>query len=276
MNSNLQFIFWGTPEVASKTLQILINNGYVPTLIITNSDKPQGRGLILTPTPVKVLAQKYNIEVLTPEKIDAEFISNLKARTFDLSIVVAYGNILPEEIINMPKYGTLNIHYSLLPKYRGAIPLEAALLNGDKETGVSIQKMVKKLDAGDIIAQEKVIIDNEIKKEDLRSTLIDAGANLLYKILPEYINSKITPIPQDENLVSHYGKINKEDGEISSNDNPLELWHKYRAYEGWPGLYFFKDGKRIKITHAKYENNSFIIERVIPEGKKEIDYKNLI
>lgn len=276
MNSNLQFIFWGTPEVASKTLQILINNGYVPTLIITNSDKPQGRGLILTPTPVKVLAQKYNIEVLTPEKIDAEFISNLKARTFDLSIVVAYGNILPEEIINMPKYGTLNIHYSLLPKYRGAIPLEAALLNGDKETGVTIQKMVRKLDAGDIVAQEKVSISAEIKKEDLRNTLIDAGANLLYKILPEYINSKITPIPQDENLVSHYGKINKEDGEISSNDNPLELWHKYRAYEGWPGLYFFKDGKRIKITHAKYENNSFIIERVIPEGKKEIDYKNLI
>lgn len=276
MNKNLKFIYWGTPSVASETLQILIDSGYVPQIVITNPDRPQGRGLMLTPSPTKVLAEKYNIKVLTPEKIDEAFISEIKSIDFDLSIVVAYGNILPEEIINMPKFGTLNIHYSLLPKYRGAIPLEAALLNGDKETGVTIQKMVRKLDAGDIVAQEKVNISAEIKKEDLRKILIEAGAKLLSKILPEYTEGKIIPIPQDESLVSHYGKINKEDGEINLKDEPLTLWHKYRAYGGWPGIYFFKDGKRIKITLAKYENNSFMIERVIPEGKKEIDYKNLI
>lgn len=276
MNNELKFIYWGTPTVASETLQILIDSGYVPQIVITNPDRPQGRGLMLTPSPTKVLAEKYNIKVLTPEKVDAAFISEIKSVDFDLSIVVAYGNILPEEIINLPKFGTLNIHYSLLPKYRGAIPLEAALLNGDKETGVTIQKMVRKLDAGDIVAQEKVNIGDEIKKEDLRAILIKEGAQLLCRILPEYTEGKITPVSQDESLVSHYGKINKEDGEINLNDEPLTLWHKYRAYEGWPGIYFFKNGKRIKITLAKYENNSFIIERVIPEGKKEIDYKNLI
>ncbi len=271
----INFAFWGTPNTASNTLQILIDNGYIPSLVITNPDKPQGRGLINTPSPTKVIAEKYNITVLTPEKIDEDFIKKFENLNLELSIVVAYGKILPEKIINIPKYGTINIHYSLLPQYRGASPVESALLNGDTKTGVTIQKMVKKMDAGDIIATKEVNIGETIKKEYLRQILIQEGAELLIEILPLYIEHKITLIKQNETEATYCTKIQKQDGEINLNDNPKTNYNKYRAYEHWPGVFFFKDGKRIKITKARYENNSFIIERVIPEGKKEIDFSIL-
>jgi methionyl-tRNA formyltransferase len=268
-NKSIKFVFWGTPDVAEKTLQILINNNLIPTLVITNPDRPQGRGMELMPTPVKTLANKYEIPTLSPEKIDDTFITELSKHSIDLSIVVAYGSILPESVINFPKFGALNIHYSLLPKYRGASPVESALLNGDVETGVAIQKMVRKLDAGDIIALEKFPINATISKEDLRKELIELGANLLIKILPEYIEDKITPISQDESLATHCGKIKKEDGLINHADDGIINYNKYRAYSGWPGTYFFQDGKRIKITKAHLDNGQFVIEKVIPEGKKE-------
>lgn len=272
-NNNLKFAFWGTPDVASETLEILIGNGLIPSIVITNPDRARGRGLETSPTPVKAVAIQNNITVLTPEKIDSEFVKNFNELDIDLSIVVAYGSILPESIINLPKFGTLNIHYSLLPKYRGASPVESALLNGDIETGVAIQKMVKKLDAGDIVALEKFAINESISKDELRSELIKLGANLLIEILPDYIENTITPIPQDESLATHCGKIKKEDGLINLNDSGIINYNKYRAYSGWPGIYFFQDGKRIKITKAHLDNGQFVIEKVIPEGKKETDYK---
>ena len=279
IKKDIKFIYWGTPDVASKTLNMLIEGGYVPSLVITSPDRKVGRGLVLTSTPVKMLAEKNNIEVLNPEKIDEDFLEKLSTLNFELSIVVAYGKILPESIINMPKHGTLNIHYSLLPKYRGASPLESALLNGDTETGVSIQKMVRKLDAGGIVAEKVIPIDNEISKENLREILIKEGAELLIATIPDYLENKITPTEQDESQATHSNKIKKGDGEIDINDDAKTNYNKYRAYSGWPGTYFFieKDGKktRMKITKAKYENNSFVIERVIPEGKKEMEYKNL-
>lgn len=269
------FAFWGTPDVASETLAILIENGYIPKVVITNPDRPRGRGLHLLPSPVKVLAEKHNIPVLTPEKVDAEFTSLLSTYNLLLNIVVAYGKILPEEVINMPKFGTLNIHYSLLPKYRGASPLESALLNGESETGVSIQKMVYKMDAGDIVAEEKVPISIHIDKVYLREVLIHRGAKLLVEIIPSYIEGKIELKKQDESRATNCKKIKKEDGEIKLDGSSTENYNKYRAYAGWPGVYFFKDGKRIKITRARFEDNSFIIERIIPEGKKEIDFNIL-
>jgi methionyl-tRNA formyltransferase len=280
MENKLHFAFWGTPSVAEKTLEILIANGYTPKIVITNPDRPQGRGLVLTPSPVKVLAQENNIPVLTPEKINSDFTEELKKYGIDLSIVVAYGSILPTEVIDMPKFGTLNIHYSLLPKWRGATPLEATLLAGESETGVTIQKMAKKLDAGDVVAQERMNIDENIDKESLRSILIDMGALLLVKTIPEFIEGKIVAQVQKEELATHCGKIKKEDGLVNIGDSSLALWHKYRAYSGWPGIYFFinKNGKdiRVKITKAKLENNEFIIEKVIPEGKKEVLYKEFL
>ncbi len=276
MKKDLQFAFWGTPEVARETLVMLLSDGYIPKVVITNPDRPQGRGLTLTKSPVRVLAEEYNIPVLTPEKIDAEFVEKIKDLNLDISIVVAYGKILPTEIIDMPTHGTLNIHYSLLPKYRGASPLEAALLTGEKETGVTIQKMVKRLDAGDMVMQEVVPIDAGIDKESLRHILITTGAHLLLQILPEYLNGSLHPVPQDETGATHCGKIKKEDGLVALTDDATTLWNKYRAYSGWPGIYFMKDGTRVKITEAKYENNSFMIKRVVPENRKEINYSDFI
>lgn len=276
-SQNLNFIFFGTPDVASETLDILKEKGYIPKLIVTSPDKPAGRGLEMHEAPVSLWAKENNIECLKPEKITPEFINEIKPENYELSIVVAYGKILPEEIINKPKLGTINIHYSLLPLYRGASPLEAALLNGDKETGVSIQQMEYKLDSGGILREEELTIDINDSKDKIRKALIELGANILCEILPQIQNQEIIPKSQDENLATFCKKIKKEDGEINPEGSAQENWNKYRAFYGWPGIFFFeeKDGKktRIKITEATYENSLFIIKKVIREGKKETIWK---
>jgi methionyl-tRNA formyltransferase len=270
----LNFVFWGTPEVSSKTLEILKENGYIPSLIVTSPDKPQGRKMIMTSSPAKVWAVENNVPYLQPEKLDIDFTNKLKARSYDLSIVVAYGKIIPEEIINMPKLGSINIHYSLLPKYRGASPVESAILNADTETGVTIQKMVYKMDAGPIIAEEKTNIFPEEKASELRERLIKIGGGLLVKILPDLIEGKTKEIPQDENEVTFCKKIKKEDGLIDLNDNATKNYNKFRAYATWPRIFFFQNDKRIIITDATLENNKFKIKKVLPEGKKEIRYED--
>ena len=297
MDKKINFIFWGTPDVASKTLEILKENGYMPSLIITSPDKPQGRKMILTPPPVKVWATENNIPYLQPEKLDKIGLGNVFTTSSqadeprkaifqqenmresknipqaDLNIVVAYGKIIPEDIINLPKFGSINIHYSLLPKYRGASPVESAILNGDTETGITIQKMEYKMDSGAIIAQKKAEIKNDEKAPDLRSRLIKVGGELLVKILPDFINGKIKAIPQNENEATYCKKIKKEDGLIDLNDAGVKNHNKFRAYATWPRTYFLEKGKRIIITDAILKNNLFIIKKVIPEGKKEVDFK---
>ena len=200
-------MFWGTPDVASETLEILKQVGYVPSLVITSPDAKKGRGLQMQASPVAIFSEKNNIPCLKPEKLDEQFTSKLETRTYNLFVVVAYGKIIPEEILNMPKLGSINIHYSLLPKYRGASPVESAILNGDTETGISIQKMAFKLDSGDMLAQEKVKISPDEKTPDLRKRLIKIGAELLVKILPEFTAGKIKLIPQNGSLASVCKKI---------------------------------------------------------------------
>ena len=295
-NKKINFIFWGTPDVASETLEILKKNGYVPSLIITAPDKPQGRKMIITPPPVKVWAMENNIPYIQPEILSGKDLllagvsqadeprgsavpagtdsDPIKVESLpDLFLVVAYGKIIPEDIINIPKLGSINIHYSLLPKYRGASPVESAILNGDKETGISIQKMEYKMDTGPIIAQEKVEIGNEEKAGDLRKRLIKIGGELLVKILPDFIDGKIKLTPQDGSLASVCKKIKKEDGLIDLNDDPKKNYNKFRAYVTWPRTFFFKNGKRIIITDAVLENGEFKILKVIPEGGKEMGYE---
>lgn len=277
MEKDLKFIFFGTPDVASKTLDILKAHGYIPSLIITTPDRPVGRHFVMAPSPVAVWAKEHNIELLQPEKITTEFVADLQIKNqqlqTDLFIVVAYGKILPQSLIDIPKLGTLNIHYSLLPRWRGASPVEAAILAGDTETGVSIQQMIFKLDAGPIIAEEKIIIEPNDTTPTLREKLIILGGNLLAKILPNIVSETISPQDQNENHQTHCGKTKKEDGLVDPfTDDADLLWRKYRAYQPWPGLYFIQDGKRIKITQARFENNKFIIEKVIPEGKKEMSW----
>jgi methionyl-tRNA formyltransferase len=276
MIEKLNFAFWGTPEISSQTLDILFNRGYIPSIIITSPEARSGRGMHLTPTPVDLWANSHNIKCLKPEKINDEFIENFKKLQLDLSIVVAYGKILPENIIKTPKLGTINIHYSLLPKYRGASPLESALLNGDINTGISIQQMVFKLDSGPILKEIEIPISINDTKDDLRKKLTILGGETLCEILPNIFTKEITLKTQKEEDATFCKKIKKEDGLIKLNGDQKENYNKYRAFFGWPGVYFFINKKdkqvRIKIIKAHYENDSFIIERVIPEGKKEIDY----
>lgn len=298
MIHKVNFVFWGTPDVATETLEILKNSGYLPSLIVTAQDKPQGRKMIVTPPPVKVWAINNNIPYIQPENLnktevwdDLSTLGNLDGDVQressaedsrgnqnipDFFLVVAYGKIMPEKILEMPHLGSINIHYSLLPKYRGASPVESAILNGDTETGVSVQQMEYKMDSGPILASEKISILPDEKAEELKSRLIKVGGNLLVKILPDFIENNIVSIKQNENEATFCKKIKKEDGLIDLNDEPIKNYNKFRAYANWPRTFFFKDSKRIIITDAKLENNEFKILRVLPEGKKEIDYKIFI
>ena len=316
-NKNINFVFFGTPDVASETLGILKQNGYTPSLIVTAPDRPQGRKMLIMPPPVKVWAIENNIPYIQPELLNQKEIWDVlrtlgrsdgkdsrksSAEDFcgeqnipDLFLVVAYGKIMPEGLLNLPKFGSLNIHYSLLPKYRGASPVESAILAGDEETGISIQKMIYEMDAGPIVAQEKVKILPDEKAPELRSRLIKIGGKLLVKILDTtpllFGHSPLSGgnlTPQDETKATYCKKIKKEDGLINLNDlavkPPSELYNKFRAYATWPRTFFFsakggsasggKDNKRIIITDAKLENGVFKILKIIPEGGKEIEYKN--
>lgn len=266
------FVFFGTPSVASDTLALLLDQGIVPTLVVTSPDAPRGRGLVLTPTPVKMLALEHSIPCITPDALDEATISTIRSYACDCAIVVAYGKIFPESLIATFPKGVLNVHYSLLPKYRGATPLEAALLAGDTKTGVTIQKMVKELDAGDIIAQSDVAIRADDTARELRPKLILQGAQLLIDTLPHYLRGEIAPVPQDASLATRARKLKKEDGLLSLNASAQENWNKYRAYADTIGTYFMKDGKRMRITKASLRDGAFVIERVIPEGKRETEY----
>ncbi len=272
-NRDLNFVFFGTPDVASETLEILKQSGFLPTLIITAPDRPAGRKMLLTPPPVKTFAIENNIPYIQPEKITDEFISSLPE--VDLNIVIAYGKILKETLIKKPRLGSINIHYSLLPKYRGASPLESALLNGDKTTGIAIQQMEYKMDSGPILAQVEVPINSTDTIIEMRNKLITLGAEKLVEILPKIFNSEITPVPQDESLATFCTKIKKEYGLIDlEKDSPEAMYNKFRAYKIWPRIYFFKDNKRVIITDAMLENGKFIIKKIIPEGGKEQEYKS--
>lgn len=278
--SSRRFAYFGTPKVASDTLFKLLERGFIPSVVITSPDTHKGRGLALAPSETKVLALAYNIPVLTPKKLDEETIATISAFECDYAVCVAYGKIFPESLINTFSGGVLNVHYSLLPKYRGATPLETALRDGETVTGVTIQKMAKELDAGDILAQEATPIRRNETAREVRPRLIEMGANLLIKILPKYMRGTIIPVVQDSARATRAYKIKKEDGLISLDAPAEENWNKYRAYADTIGTYFFSAGggpasggeRRMKITKASFVNGTFVIERVVPEGKREMAY----
>ena len=278
--NNLRIAFVGTPELTIPILEELKNTGYTPEVVVTGMDKPVGRKMTITPPEPKKWADENNVEIFQPNKLDPEFIAEFRKLNIDLSIVVAYGKIIPEELINIPKFGTINIHYSLLPKYRGATPVEAAILNGDTETGVCIQHMRYKLDSGPIIKMEEISIGDTDTAEELRGKLNIVGKKLLIKSIEELVSGNAKMLEQDETQATFCKKIKKEDGEIDLDDNETINYNKFRAYNKWPRTYFFteKNGQktRVIITEAKIENNTFVIEKVIPEGKKEIPYSEFI
>ncbi len=267
---NSKIIFFGTPAISAQVLQALLDAGYEISAVVTNPDAPVGRKHVMTPSPVKVLALEKGIPVLQPKKLSGDF--RLPTSDFPtLAIVVAYGKIIPQSVIDMFPKGMLNIHYSLLPKYRGASPVEHSILSGDTVTGVTIQKLIFKLDAGPIVSVCEFPIDDKITSPELKEKLTEIGSELLIETLPKYLAGEISLVEQDETQATHCKKISKSDGEIKLSDPETEKWLKYRAYFGWPGIFYFDEsGKRNKITLATFENEKFIIKKIIPEGEKEI------
>ncbi|MEO6536877.1 MAG: methionyl-tRNA formyltransferase [Candidatus Paceibacterota bacterium] len=273
------FAYFGTPYVASETLAYLVEHGFTPKVVVTSPPAPKGRGLTLTPSETHTWAEEHRIPVLTPAKLDQAFTQELAAYGCDYAIVVAYGKIIPQELINAFPKGILNIHYSLLPKYRGASPVESALLNGERVTGVTIQQMVFELDAGDIIAQEEVAIDSNDTTLTLRPKLITAGADLLVRTLPSFTSGQVQPIAQDSSKATRAKKIKKEEGCLSLYGDSVINWNTYRAFRESPGTYFFahKEDKRIrvKIVDAQCAEGAFQVTRIVPEGKNEQPFSYL-
>lgn len=273
--SEIKIGFFGTPEYALTTLEKLKSAEFAIAFVVTQPDRSSGRKMILTSSPVKAYAQKYKIQVYQPENInDNDFIENIKKYNCDVFVIIGYGKIIPEEILNIPSRKSLNIHGSLLPKLRGASPIETAILNDDRKTGVTIIRMDKKMDHGPIVAQKIVTVEGWPPRADfLRKCIVEEGSDLLVSILSEWINGKIKEKEQDHSQATYTKKIEKEDGLIDFKDNPYKNFLKIQAYSGWPSAYFFKDGKRIKITEASFKDGKLIIERVIPEGKAEMNYR---
>ncbi len=281
--TDLKIAFFGTPLFAVRILESLGEHGFSPTLVITMPDRPQNRKLALKMPAVKEWALKKSIDVLQPEKLDDETIAEIQNTEWDLFLVASYGNILPKNLLDTPRYGTLNVHPSLLPKYRGASPIEAQILADDRETGISIMLMDEKLDHGPIVSQARLEIAEEdwpLNKALLEDMLATEGGNFLADSILEWIDEKIIPEPQNEECATYTKKIQKEDGEINLTDNPRRNFLKIQAFEGWPGTYFFitRDNKkiRIKIVSASFQNEKLILNRIIPEGKKEMNYEDYL
>jgi len=269
MNEKIKFAFFGGEPLAVPTLKKLYEAGLIPALIISNPDKPQERNLEVSSPPTALWAKQNNIPLIQPEKLRWEEVQN----NFDFFIVVSYGKIIPKEILDLPKLGSINIHPSLLPKYRGPSPIVAAILNSDTETGVTIIKIDEEMDHGPILAQEKMVLSGNESIQDLEKSLAELGGKLLVKVIPKFIAGKIKIMEQNHSRATYVKKIVKADGEINLEDNPEKNWCKFRAYATWPRTFFFKDGKRIIITKARLEDNKFIIEKIIPENGKEMDYR---
>ena len=276
MTTHKPFAFFGTPYVARNTLAYLVERGYRPSVVITSPDAPRGRGQVMAPSETKAWAAEHGFPVLSPEKLGSEAIDAIRAYGCEYAVVVAYGKILPQALIDSFPKGAINVHYSLLPKYRGASPVEAALRNGDTVTGVALQQMVYELDAGDILAVKETAIDPSETARELRPRLVQLGAELLADTLPAFEAGSVVPVPQDHEAATRSGKIRKEEGELDLAGDPVRNWNTYRAFAESPGTYFFaqRNGARIrvKIRTARFADDAFVPERIVPEGKGEMDY----
>lgn len=231
----------GTAELSCASLEkISSDKNFSVVAVITQPDKPKGRELKLTPSPVKVLAEKLNLPVFQPLKArDEQFISELRELKPDLMVVVAYGQILPQTILDLPRYGCLNVHTSLLPKYRGAAPIQWAIADGEPETGVTIMKMDAGLDTGPILSTRRTPILPTDDSQILHDRLAQLGAELLVQTIPAYVTGEITPQPQPAEGSTYAAKIKKEDGQIDWSQPAVQIWNRLRAFTPWPGAFTF-------------------------------------
>jgi len=241
----MRVIFMGTPELARRTLEALIAaQSWEIVAVVTQPDRPKGRDLRLTASPVKELATQEELTILQPERArDPAFISQIQGLRPDLVAVAAYGQILPKALLEIPRHGCLNVHTSLLPRYRGAAPIQWAILHGDAETGVTIMKMDEGMDTGDILTQEKTAIIPADNAQTLHDRLATMGADLLVRTIPAYVSGAITPQPQPSERVVLAPKIKKKDGLIDWTQPAHAVWNRVRGLVPWPGAYAHLPGE---------------------------------
>ncbi len=301
----LRTIFMGTPLFAKEILDALIKNGYNIIAVFTRPDAPQGRKQELAKSPVKESAEANKIPVYQPVSLDEKITEEIKKLKPDITIVAAYGKILPRQILETPGFGCLNIHTSLLPKFRGPSPVQNALLAGEKETGITIFLINEGIDTGDILSQEKIKIGEDDTAESLTEKLSRLGAELLIKTLPLWIERKIKPVRQDDSRASLCQLIEREDGHIFWEEEAKNIYNKFRAFYPWPGIFGFWENngaleriKLIKISLSEKDpsadheageifqmgdkiavqtlKGAVIIEEIQPEGKKPMAAKDFI
>lgn len=287
----------GTPDFSTQSLQALITNGYQVVGVVTQPDRPVGRKRVLTPPPVKELALRYGLPVYQPEKIrESEAVQSvLDATRPDLIVTAAYGQILPTSLLEAPKHGCINIHASLLPKYRGGAPIHASIINGEKETGVTIMYMVQALDAGDMISKVIVPIEERDTAASMFEKLATAGADLLIDTLPKLLNGEITSEPQNHEEATFAPNIKRENERLDWNKSAQEIYNQVRGMNSWPVAFTTFEEKVWKIWWAEVVElagqlatpgtiidrtedgliiacgaGSIILKEIQPEGKKRM------
>ena len=258
----MDIIFMGTPDLGATVFEKLVESNHNILAAVTQPDKPFGRGKKIKYSPVKELALEHNIPVLQPNKATEEdFIQELKNYLPDLIVVAAYGQILPESIINLPKFGCINVHTSLLPKYRGASPIQWAIMNGDDKTGVTIMHMDATLDTGDIIIQKEVLIDKKETADTLHDKLAIYGGNLVLEAIKLIDEEQPPREKQDESKASYVKTINKSEGNIDFNESAIKIERKIRGLNPWPSAYTFLNGQNLKVWQAD------VLENQVEQGK---------
>ena len=247
----MRVIFMGSPAFAVLPLEYLVLNRHHLVAVYTQPDRPAGRGRALAPSPVKRKALEFRLPVMQPARLRRpEAVAELAGFRPDVLVVAAFGQILPESVLAIPRHGCLNIHPSLLPRFRGASPVAAAILAGDEFTGVSIMLMDGGMDTGPILGRAQIPISGRDTTGSLTAKLSCIGAQLLLEVLPRWLKGELTPRPQDEAEVSYCRQISKEDGEINWQLPAIDIWRRVRAYSPWPGSFTGRQGRRLKIIEA--------------------------
>ncbi len=283
---NHRYVFFGTPHIAHLSLEALEQKGMLPALIITAPARLQGRGMHLVETPVAAFAREHDIPCLTPEKITAEVIELLNdADSWDFFFVVAYGKILPQSLLDIVHGKVLNLHPSLLPKYRGPSPLESVLLSDETETGVTIMKLDKHVDHGPIVAQQTFDLPIEMTADQLTEKSATIGIELFSEFIDQYLSGELVPVEQHHDASTHTRKYSKADGLLTDDMSDEQKWKIFRALgdRGWVHFTTVRHNEplTVKITKGSYNDSyadggSFVIEEVIPENGKRQFYEDFL
>ncbi len=253
----MKIVFMGTPDFARAALEKIIEAGHEVVLVVTQPDKPKGRSGELQVSDVKACALEHNIPVFQPVKIkEADHVAYLKSIDADIYVVAAFGQILSQEILDIPRFGCVNIHASILPEYRGAAPIQQSIIDGKKTTGVTIMQMAAGMDTGDILLQREIPIDEEETGGGLFDKLSNLGGELIVEALPKIERGELTPIPQDEAKATKCGKLSKDMGRIDFSKDAETIRNLVRGLNPWPSAYTYLGGKMLKIWKAKRLNEA--------------------